>query len=190
MSLTEKTVGFLGVDNLRVVDTPEALLICDPEKAVKMRELVSRVQEVNPQVTEYHSWDLRPWGRYETLLHTDTEVVKKIWVDPGAKISYQSHDFREEHWVIVQGKGEVVLNDEVRPVQEGLTSTFPREPNTALSTPVTRYCVLLRFNGGLGLWSRTYTAIRTILAVSASTTSLSALNLSGAPARPLSTSTT
>ena len=142
-SLTEKTIGFLGVENLTVVDTPDALLICDTQKSSNMRELVSKVRAINPQSTEYHHWDTRPWGRYETLLHTDSEVVKKIWVNPGSKISYQFHDFREEHWIIVEGTGEVILNDETHPVQEGTYIHIPiRAKHRIINTSDKPLCFL------------------------------------------------
>lgn len=130
LSLTEKTIGFLGVENLTVVDTADALLICDnrPDSShLNMEKLVHKVKSINPQLTEYHQWDTRPWGRYETLLHTNSEVVKKIWVNPGARFSYQSHDFREEHWVVVEGVGEVTLNDEIYPVQGGTYIHIPTQ---------------------------------------------------------------
>ena len=119
LSLAPKTIGFLGVENLTVIDTPDALLICDTNTPSNMKELLQQVKKLSPQSTEYHTWDTRPWGSYETLLQNNSAVVKKIWVHPRAKLSYQSHDFREEHWVVIQGQGEVTIDDKVYPVKEG-----------------------------------------------------------------------
>lgn len=151
LSLTKKVVGFLGVEDLRLVDTGDAILVCKAKKKgfcedlqkgsqrtfeegerinsqgdSSMKSLVGRVREADSQAVDYQTWDMRPWGQYRTLLHSGSELVKKIWVNPGAKFSYQSHDFREEHWIVVLGEGEVILNGETIPVQQGSYVHVPR----------------------------------------------------------------
>ena len=127
LSLRKKVIGFLGVENLYVVDTDDALLICDGKKGESIKELVRKVKELSPQVVDYQNWDMRPWGRYQTLQQSDSELVKKIWVSSGAKFSYQSHNFREEHWVIVEGQGEVILDGHVIPVKKGSYIHIPQK---------------------------------------------------------------
>ena len=61
----------------------------------------------------------RPWGRYEVLQSEENFKVKCIWVKPGARLSYQKHRFRAEHWFITQGTGEVTINGTVHPVSAG-----------------------------------------------------------------------
>ena len=61
----------------------------------------------------------RPWGRYEVLQESDTFKVKTIWVKPGARLSYQKHKFRAEHWFITQGSGVVTVNGSIYPVSAG-----------------------------------------------------------------------
>ena len=65
----------------------------------------------------------RPWGRYEVLQDLPTHKVKAIWVDPGKRLSYQRHKHRSEHWYIVYGTAEVVLNDVSSILQSGDTVT-------------------------------------------------------------------
>jgi mannose-6-phosphate isomerase len=65
----------------------------------------------------------RPWGRYEVLQDLPTHKVKAIWVDPGKRLSYQRHQHRSEHWYIVYGTAEVVLNDVASVLQSGDTVT-------------------------------------------------------------------
>ena len=62
---------------------------------------------------------IRPWGRYEVLQSTDSFKVKCIWVKPGARLSYQKHKYRAEHWFITQGSGEVTINGVIHPVSQG-----------------------------------------------------------------------
>jgi mannose-6-phosphate isomerase len=66
----------------------------------------------------------RPWGRYEVLQESTTHKVKCIWVNPGQRLSYQRHAKRAEHWFIVQGTGDVVINGEVLPFKPGDTVDF------------------------------------------------------------------
>ena len=67
----------------------------------------------------------RPWGHYEVLQESKTHKVKCIWVKPGARLSYQRHKFRAEHWFIVQGTGEVTIDGKTSPVKAGDTVEFP-----------------------------------------------------------------
>ena len=67
----------------------------------------------------------RPWGRYEVLQESKTHKVKCIWVKPGARLSYQRHKFRAEHWFIVQGTGEVTIDGKTSTVKAGDTVEFP-----------------------------------------------------------------
>ena len=67
----------------------------------------------------------RPWGRYEVLQESETHKVKCIWVKPGARLSYQKHKFRAEHWFIVQGTGEVTIDGKTSKVKAGDTVEFP-----------------------------------------------------------------
>jgi mannose-6-phosphate isomerase len=67
----------------------------------------------------------RPWGRYEIIDDSPTHKVKKIWVSPGQRLSYQKHEKRAEHWFIVYGQGEVTLDGVVRLVSAGDSVDVP-----------------------------------------------------------------
>jgi mannose-6-phosphate isomerase len=66
----------------------------------------------------------RPWGRYEVLQESQSHKVKCIWMNPGARLSYQRHKFRSEHWFIVQGSGKITINGKVSAVKAGDTVEF------------------------------------------------------------------
>ncbi|CAB4539988.1 unannotated protein [freshwater metagenome] len=67
----------------------------------------------------------RPWGRYEVLQDSPTHKVKCIWINPGARISYQRHKQRSEHWFVVKGSGEVTLDGKVSQIKAGQSVDFP-----------------------------------------------------------------
>ena len=74
-------------------------------------------KSMNP--SELAADSIRPWGRYEILQESATFKVKSIWVNPHARLSYQKHQYRAEHWFITQGMGEVTINGKIHPVSAG-----------------------------------------------------------------------
>ena len=110
--LENKTYSFIGVDDLIVVDTVDALLICKKNESQKVKDVVDRLKVIDPKKTEEHVFENRPWGRFEIIKDQDYYKSKIIRVDAGQKISYQSHAKRSEHWIIVKGEAIVVLNDQ------------------------------------------------------------------------------
>jgi mannose-1-phosphate guanylyltransferase/mannose-1-phosphate guanylyltransferase/mannose-6-phosphate isomerase len=114
-----KTIAFVGVDNLIAVDTPDSLLILKEGAGQEVKALVEELKKTNPKITENHAFEERPWGRFEILLDTPVFKSKLITVWPGQRLSYQSHNHRREHWIIVEGEGEFTLNGEIRAVKSG-----------------------------------------------------------------------
>jgi mannose-1-phosphate guanylyltransferase/mannose-1-phosphate guanylyltransferase/mannose-6-phosphate isomerase len=107
----DRLVALVDVEDLLVVDTADALLIARKGSSQRVKEVVARLAEDGrPQATE-HVFDLRPWGRFEILRDTEEFKSKVIDVDPGQRLSYQSHEHRSEHWIIVRGRPEVILDD-------------------------------------------------------------------------------
>ena len=120
-----KHVGLIGVHDLVVVDTADALLICDNSQTEKVKELVSRYNKSNDPVTKFHRQVHRPWGSYTILEDSDYFKIKRVTVRPGQKLSLQLHHHRSEHWVVVSGTAEVELNGDVKLLRQG-ESTFVR----------------------------------------------------------------
>jgi mannose-1-phosphate guanylyltransferase/mannose-6-phosphate isomerase len=115
----DKRYAFVGVDDLIVVDTDDALLVAHRGETQNVKLIVDRLKNENSKLAQEHTFEERPWGRFEILRDKAHFKSKVIRVDAHQQISYQSHAQREEHWVIVKGKGEVVLNEQVIPVQTG-----------------------------------------------------------------------
>lgn len=120
-----KRVALLGVSDLRVVDTGDALLIAKQGESQNVRTLVDQWSKAGDKVATDHTFEDRPWGRFEILRDTENFKSKVITVDPKQQISYQSHAKREEHWILTRGAGEVVLNDVVIPVKAGTHIHIP-----------------------------------------------------------------
>jgi len=120
-----KQVGLIGVSDLIVVDTADALLVCHTAQAEQVKQLVSRYNEQDLEVTKFHRKVYRPWGSYTILEDTPFYKIKRVTVNPRQKLSLQLHHHRSEHWIVVSGTAEVVLNTETRLLSQG-ESTFVR----------------------------------------------------------------
>ncbi len=114
-----KHVGLIGVHDLIVVDTVDALLVCDAAQAEQVKQLVSRFNKQDLEVTKFHRKVYRPWGSYTILEDTPFYKIKRVTVKPGQKLSLQLHHHRSEHWIVVSGTAEVVLNTETRLLHQG-----------------------------------------------------------------------
>ncbi|PIS11933.1 MAG: mannose-1-phosphate guanylyltransferase/mannose-6-phosphate isomerase [Bdellovibrio sp. CG10_big_fil_rev_8_21_14_0_10_47_8] len=121
----DKKYAFVGVDDLIVVDTDDALLIAKRGQTQDVKLVVDRLNKENSKLAHEHTFEERPWGRFEVLRDKEHFKSKVIRVDAHQQISYQSHAKREEHWVIVKGEGEVILDEQVIPVKAGSYVKIP-----------------------------------------------------------------
>ncbi len=108
-----RIIAAVGVQNLIVIDTPDALLVTDREQAQHVKQIVSQLKECNHSASKEHSTIFRPWGSYTVLQESAGFKVKRIEVLPKHKLSLQMHKHRSEHWVVVSGKATVQNGDEV-----------------------------------------------------------------------------
>ena len=98
----------LGVDDLIVVDTADALLVAHRDKAQDVKNIVSELKKQNHDAHLMHQTVYRPWGSYTTLEEGDRFKIKRIEVKPGASLSLQMHHHRSEHWIVVSGMAKVI----------------------------------------------------------------------------------
>jgi mannose-1-phosphate guanylyltransferase/mannose-1-phosphate guanylyltransferase/mannose-6-phosphate isomerase len=124
-SKQQKNYSFIGCDDLIVVDTVDALLICKKNSSQKVKDLVEALKRTDDKITKEHVFENRPWGRFEVLRDESYFKSKIIRVEPGQKISYQSHEKRAEHWVIVRGEAVVTLDDKEHVVKTGENIFIP-----------------------------------------------------------------
>lgn len=120
-----RPVVTLGVLDLLVIDTPDAVLIAQNEQAEQVKAVVQRLEEANCTQAVTHRKVSRPWGWYDSLDLGDRFQVKRIGVKPGASLSLQKHHHRAEHWVVVKGTAEVTRGAEVFLLSENQSAYIP-----------------------------------------------------------------
>lgn len=104
-------VATLGLDNLVIVDTPDALLVADKTRAQEVGDIVTKLKAHNRPEHAQHVKEHRPWGYFEPMSIGPRHQVKLLHVKPGAKLSLQMHHHRSEHWVVVKGTAKVTIGD-------------------------------------------------------------------------------
>jgi mannose-1-phosphate guanylyltransferase/mannose-6-phosphate isomerase len=145
-------VSLLGVDNLIVVDTDDALLVAARDRAQEVKEIVEGLER--RQRTEHvsHRRVYRPWGYYESIDAGDRFQVKRIMVKPGAALSLQMHHHRAEHWVVVSGTAKVTRGEDHLLVSENESTYIPVGVKHRLENPgkVPLYLIEVQSGGYLG----------------------------------------
>jgi mannose-1-phosphate guanylyltransferase/mannose-6-phosphate isomerase len=112
-----RLVAGIGLQDTIVVETADAVLVAAKDRVQEVKEIVSRLKGQNRDEYLLHKRVNRPWGAYEGLDAGDGFLVKRITVNPGARLSLQSHQHRAEHWVVVRGVAEVTLENVVQTVE-------------------------------------------------------------------------
>ena len=116
----------LGLNNVVVIQTADATLICDRSRAEDIKLLVAQVKARKPELTEIHQTVYRPWGSYTVLEEHINFKIKRIVVNPGAKLSMQMHKHRSEHWVVVTGVASITNNEIEYTLQENQSTYIPQ----------------------------------------------------------------
>jgi mannose-1-phosphate guanylyltransferase / mannose-6-phosphate isomerase len=114
----QSLVATLGVSDLIIVDTPDALLVADRARAQEVAKVVARLKADGRREHETQVRSYRPWGYFETLNVGPRFQVKLLHVRPGGKLSMQMHHHRSEHWVVVHGTARVTVGDQEKLVHE------------------------------------------------------------------------
>jgi len=130
-----RLVAALGLKNIIVVDTPDALLVCAKERAQDIKKIVEKIKlEKRPEVRATTS-ETRPWGSY-TILHKETNyLVKRIEVLPGESLSLQSHNHRSEHWTVVSGVAQVQIGETSQTLNANQFVEIPKGAKHRLTNP-------------------------------------------------------
>lgn len=132
---THGLLATLGISNLAVIQTADATLICDRERTEDIKALVSQVNQHKATLTETHTKVYRPWGSYTVLEEKSNFKIKRISVNPGAKLSMQMHMHRSEHWVVVAGLAKVTNGEQEIILRENESTYIPRTHKHRLENP-------------------------------------------------------
>lgn len=108
----KRMISLIDIEDLVIVDTPDALLVSKLGSTQKVKEVVTRLKKGNTTLHRDHIEDFRPWGSFTVLDSVEKYKVKKLVVLPGKRLSLQKHQYRSEHWVVVSGKALVTIGTE------------------------------------------------------------------------------
>jgi len=121
----DRLVGTLGVENLIVVETADAVLVADKSSVQDVKQLVAKLEADGRDEHLFHRQVFRPWGSYEGVGQGQRYQVKRIKVKPGEQLSLQMHHHRAEHWIVVRGTAQVTRGEEVFTLTENESTYIP-----------------------------------------------------------------
>lgn len=132
---TSRLVGVVGLDNVVVVETPDAVLVADRSRSQDVKHIVGQLQSSGRSEHTLHRQVHRPWGWYDSIDSGPRFQVKRIMVKPGASLSLQMHHHRAEHWIVVSGTAEVTNGDKVILLTENQSTYIPLGQTHRLANP-------------------------------------------------------
>ena len=130
-----RLIAAIGLKNLIIVDTKDAILISEQSKSQEVKDVVNKLKERNIPAGHEHKRIYRPWGFYESVVDDTGWQVKLIYVKPGERLSLQKHRFRSEHWIVVKGKAKVEIDSKEIILYENQSSYIPLGSKHRLSNP-------------------------------------------------------
>lgn len=130
-----RLVTALGVDNLVIVETSDAVLVANKDSVQDIKKLVERLKLEKRSELQNHTEVYRPWGSYESIIVQPRFQAKRIVVNPGSSLSLQKHHHRAEHWVVVKGCGRVTRGEEVFQLNEDESTYIPIGMKHRLENP-------------------------------------------------------
>jgi mannose-1-phosphate guanylyltransferase len=130
-----RLVATVGVDNLIVVETADAVLVVHADRAQEVRQVAKQLKLNNHQAYRLHRTVSRPWGTYTVLEEGPRFKIKRIVVKPGAALSLQMHHHRSEHWIVVQGMAKVINGGEQRLINSNESTFIPAGHQHRLENP-------------------------------------------------------
>jgi mannose-1-phosphate guanylyltransferase len=122
---TSRLVTTVGIENLIVVETPDAVLVADQSRVQDVKNIVARIKSEGRTEHHAHREMYRPWGKYDSIDCGERYQVKRITVNPGARLSLQMHHHRAEHWIVVRGTAEVRCGQNTLLLSENQSTYIP-----------------------------------------------------------------
>lgn len=144
----ERIVGAVGINNLVIIDTPDALLVADRARAQDVKHIYARLKAQGHAAHKIHRTAHRPWGTYTVLEEGSRFKIKRIVVKPGASLSLQMHHHRSEHWIVVSGMAKVVNGDHELFVNTNESTYIPAGHRHRLENPGVIDLVMIEVQSG------------------------------------------
>jgi mannose-1-phosphate guanylyltransferase/mannose-6-phosphate isomerase len=143
-----RLVALVGVDDIVVVETDDAVLVAHKDQVQQVKEVVARLKAEQRSQVVLHREVHRPWGSYDSIDADDGFQVKRIKVKPGARLSLQSHKHRAETWIVVRGTARVTRDEEVFDLRANESTYIPLGAKHRLENPTTETLELIEVQSG------------------------------------------
>lgn len=144
----DRIVGAVGIDNLLIIDTPDALLVADKSRAQDVRHIYAQLKAEGHEAHKLHRTVHRPWGTYTVLEEGPGFKIKRICVKPGASLSLQMHRHRSEHWIVVSGTASVVNGEREITVRTNESTFIPAGNKHRLSNQTKADLAIIEVQSG------------------------------------------
>ena len=132
---SSRLVGAVGLDNVVIIETADAVLVASRSKSQDVKAIVNQLEQQKREEKNLHRKVSRPWGWYDSVDEGERFKVKRIQVKPGASLSLQLHHHRAEHWIVVKGVAEITNGDKVIVLNENQSTYIPQGQTHRLSNP-------------------------------------------------------
>lgn len=132
---SSRLVSAVGVENLIIVETADAVLVADRKNSQDVKNIVGQLEAQKREEKNLHRKVSRPWGWYDSVDEGERFKVKRIQVKPGASLSLQMHHHRAEHWIVVKGTAEITIGDKVLILTENQSTYIPQGQTHRLANP-------------------------------------------------------
>ena len=143
-----RVIGVVGVENLLIIDTPDALLVASKSHAQDVKHIYAQLKAQGHEAHKLHRTVHRPWGTYTVLEEGAEFKIKRIEVKPGASLSLQMHRHRSEHWVVVRGTAKVVNGDRELTIRTNESTFIPAGNKHRLENPAEDDLVMIEVQSG------------------------------------------
>ncbi len=143
-----RLIGTVGVENLVIIDTPDALLIASKANVQDVKHIYAKLKAKDHQAHKLHRTVHRPWGTYTVLEEGNGFKIKRIVVKAGASLSLQMHKHRSEHWVVVSGSAKVINGEREILIKTNESTFIPAGYKHRLTNPGTAPCVMIEVQSG------------------------------------------
>jgi len=144
----DRVVGAVGVSDLVIIDTPDALLVASKARAQDVRHIYSQLKAQGHDAHKLHRTVHRPWGTYTVLEEGPGFKIKRIEVKPGASLSLQMHHHRSEHWIVVDGVASVVNGEQKLKVATNESTYIPAGNKHRLANETAERLVMIEVQSG------------------------------------------
>ena len=145
---SSRLVSTVGLDNVIVVETADAVLVADRSQSQDVKHIVQQLESQNREEKNLHRKVARPWGWYDSVDEGERFKVKRIQVKPGASLSLQMHHHRAEHWIVVKGIAEITNGDKVITLTENQSTYIPKGQTHRLANPGTTPLEIIEVQSG------------------------------------------